>query len=316
MEYHNVRGTTMATLPYRLHPRIEQFFQEFVQRPFEEMKPSDAWVQHVTSQNWDYHTEMILDRGRADFSPGTGPLTPEEMVLLYCHYYMQMHTVSGYHVLQRAANKHFLEFPRNLEFIDFGCGPLTTGISLAWHHLTEYPRDARGVRVHYVGIDRSPAMLAQAERASRWHGLFHKDATFEFITQTQSISRVPRRLRAFRAATARSTLTVVLNCSYFFASHSLFVEGLIAFVESLLREHLVDDHVCLVYQNPSNELLSVKWDQFKCAMTELSPFSMSIEDVYYHNTIRRDWHGPSRIRLHYELLLNRKWKASVEHIPF
>lgn len=92
-----------AAAPYKLHPRIDQFFREFVIRPFEEHERSGAWVKEVINRKQSYRTMAIIDRGRADFSLGWKGLTPRDKVLIYCYYYMQMHVVSGFHVFQLGA---------------------------------------------------------------------------------------------------------------------------------------------------------------------------------------------------------------------
>ncbi len=300
----------MATSPYRLHPRIEQFFEMFVNRPFEEIEPSNAWVQHVMGRSWS-HRSTILDRGRADFAASVSPLTPDEMSLLYCHHYMQMHTASGYHVFQLAVKRHRLAFPSNLVFVDLGCGPLTSGISLAWHHMAEHPNEDHGPLLHYVGIDRAPAMLARARIAAGTCGLFHRDSTFDFALPQQSYEVVPRLLN-LRRSTGGRELVVVLNCSYFFASRLLDLERLVAFVKRLLNDHLAHDKACMMFQNADKDELNLRWEQFKREVKELHSLGCTRETIQYHNTIDRTWSSPSRVRMRYELLLNRKWKASAE----
>ncbi len=121
----------MRLTPYRLSARIEAFFQEFVNKPFEEHEQSDAWVKEVVNRDWDYRTKTVIGQGRTDFTQGCNGLTPKDKVLIYCYYYMQMHTVSGFHVFQRGLKDHQLNFFGNVVFLDFGCGPLTSGVGLA-----------------------------------------------------------------------------------------------------------------------------------------------------------------------------------------
>ena len=61
-------------------------------------------------------------------------MPPEDLVLIYCYRYMQMHTVSGFHMFVRNLVDYKSEILNNLVFVDFGCGPLTCGISLAWYN--------------------------------------------------------------------------------------------------------------------------------------------------------------------------------------
>src|SRR5690348_1784453 len=116
--------------PYRAHPRIERFFREFVNRPYEGHERSRAWVREILNRDWRYHSGTILDRGRASFLHERNGLTPRDQILVYCYYYMCMHTASGLHVFLRGLKDHKLKFLNNPVFVDFGCGPLTSAVSL------------------------------------------------------------------------------------------------------------------------------------------------------------------------------------------
>jgi hypothetical protein len=50
---------------------------------------------------------------------------------------MQMHIVSSFHVFTSSDSllKDYIRDPsKNIVFIDFGCGPLTSGVALAWYY--------------------------------------------------------------------------------------------------------------------------------------------------------------------------------------
>jgi hypothetical protein len=306
----------MPLTPYKLTARIEGFFQAFVNKPFEEHERSDAWVKEVVNRDWDYRTKTVIGQGRTDFTQGCNGLTPRDKVLIYCYYYMQMHTVSGFHVFQRGLKDHQLNFFGNVVFLDFGCGPLTSGVSLAWHHLTEHPNDEEGLLFHYIGIDRCEAMMAHAQEASKVGGLFHKNSTFDFVTPAQSLETIPHLVGKYRSLVGGKALTIILNCSYLFASHQLQEGGLISFVSGLVRNHLASDKVCLVFQNPYSDGLNTKWERFKNGVKELQGLSKNREVVYYWDVTGRDHGQLTPIKLRREFLLNRKWMASCDIIPF
>jgi hypothetical protein len=73
-------------------------------------------------------------------------------------------------------------------------------------------------------------MLSHAEKATKMGGIFHKDATFDFVTPAQSLEAVPQLLGKHRSAASGGELTVILNCSYLFASRQLRIAGLIGFI--------------------------------------------------------------------------------------
>jgi hypothetical protein len=303
----------MLSTPYRLPPRIERFFREFVIKPFEEHERSDAWVNEVINRDQDYQTKTIIDRGRTDFTLGWNGLTPRDKILIYCYHYMEMHTVSGFHVFQRGCKDHRLNFLENVVFLDFGCGPLTSAVSLAWHNLMEYPKtEEEGLLVHYLGIERSEAMLAHAHEAFNSCGLFHRNSTFDFMTPARSLEIVPPRIGQYRSALDGKAQTIILNCSYFFASHYLLVGGLISFISGLLKDHVPNDKVCLVFQNPDSDGLNAKWERFKNGMTELRGLSRNSEAIHFSDLLGQE----RKIRLRFEFLLNRKWMTSGDIIPF
>ncbi|MBA4190907.1 MAG: hypothetical protein C0467_23205 [Planctomycetaceae bacterium] len=298
--------------PYLLHSQIAKFFQEFVTDPFEKHEATKAWKREVATQNWSYQASLI-DNGRSSFSEPKNGLSPGDLVLIYCYRYMQMHTVSGFHVLYRNLQDRKLEILRNPVFIDFGCGPLTCGISLAWYNLVvrkhKTPSAPDGLRVHYIGIDRSEAMLAHAQAASLSSGLFHSKATFDFISRKNLPTLLPGYIKKYREANGNKELTVILNCSYYFGSRTLDVKALVSVVKNLLTEHLQDDKVCLVYQNATHPAVNEKWEEFKKGMKALLPsVSDDYEEIQYHDvTGRKTQNNPQTIKLRRGLLLNTAW---------
>lgn len=99
--------------------------------------------------------QHVTGQGAADFCQpyenNDHRFTAEERVLLYCHGYFDMHYNSSLMVLRQLP-----ALGRSALFIDFGCGPGTSGIAF---------RDyCRGCDFHYIGVDRAAAMLKKARR--------------------------------------------------------------------------------------------------------------------------------------------------------
>ncbi len=302
--------------PYRLHSRITTFFEEFVNEPFEKHAPTKAWNKEVAPMSWSYQAGLV-DNGRSSFSEEKNGLTPQDLVLIYCYRYMQMHTVSGFHMFYRNLQDHDLQILSKLVFVDFGCGPLTGAISLAWYNLVASNNKKiaaeLGLRVHYIGIDRSEAMLAHAQTASVTGGLFHSKSTFDFVTRPNLPMMLPALIQKYREANGNKQLTVVLNCSYYFGSRTLDVAALIKVMNNLLEKHLVGDKVCLTYQNANHSDVNVKWDAFKKGVeAQLPSLSSTSEEIQYHDvTGRRDQYQPQTIKLRREVLLNSTWKEEL-----
>lgn len=234
-------------------------------------------------------------------------LTPSDQIIIYCYYYMHMHAASGLHVFLRALKDHKLKFLTNPVFVDFGCGPLTSAVSLAWYNMAVNRNGEQdGLFLHYIGIDRSRSMLAHAREAAKIAELFNKKSTFDFVTRSDAPEEVPQLIDKYRSRAKE--LTIILNCSYYFGSHSLNVRNLISFVTALLS-HVETEPVCLVFQNPRHGGVNEKWEQFKSGMgRKLSLLSSVNESVEYIDvTGRRFQRNPQTIRLRRELLLNRIW---------
>ena len=145
---------------YKPGESLQRLFENLVVRPFEEHPLTQPWMKHVTGTDHRYHREVILQRGGANFDEEFERLPPEDRVLLYCYYYMPMHLFSSYHVFTR----HLTLGSDKVVFIDFGCGPLTSGI--AFWAAFESLRD-----VTCIGIDKSGAMRRKAAEINRYgHG--------------------------------------------------------------------------------------------------------------------------------------------------
>jgi len=140
------------------------FFEEMVNRPYREHSDTPPWRSEIIETPYvPHHTNAILQKGRVNFENGYKGLTPEDLVLIYCNYMMQMHVATSYQVLTIASSLFGTAFARSNDVVtvDFGCGPLTWGVALAWYYLglggQADPADRLCLR--YIGLDQSKAVL-------------------------------------------------------------------------------------------------------------------------------------------------------------
>ncbi len=122
----------------------------------------------------DHIINNILERGSTDFTQSYAygvrtNIHPSDKAVLYCHhYYFDMHFSSSYAVFDACFKKVFgrcfkpTDFDQAL-FVDFGCGPGTSGLAFA-----EWKGDAN---FYYIGIDRAGPMLKMAEDLFRRIGM-------------------------------------------------------------------------------------------------------------------------------------------------
>ncbi len=132
--------------------------------------------------------EKILERGSADFDQKYDPDDEKEKTCYRSDFYVRCNLKMHFSQARRALSECFKDaLPQPLLFVDFGCGPMTAGLSLA-SILPEQTNDtdidkydiakmmeqkkAYKKETSYIGIDASENMLRIAENINREHGLF------------------------------------------------------------------------------------------------------------------------------------------------
>lgn len=260
-------------------------------------------------QNRDFEPiKSIVGRGQARFDEPFNGLTPDDRVLVYCYDNMQQHVVSQLYIFEkhkRFFNKYLFESTKKILFVDFGCGPLSSGIALAEHYLKSQANTREKINFNYIGIDQSDSMLMKAEKISLESSLFHSGSTFNFFNPyDRNISPFRRTLFSCIDSYINETALIILNFSYFFASGLLDVSKLIYFVQNILDKYQFTQ-ICLVFQNPQGGSVNDKWNLFKNGVAELeSVIEGEIsEDIYY----RKSLGGSNDIRLtrlRYDIRLN------------
>src|SRR4028119_154136 len=175
-------------MDYETPEDLNKFLEEVVNNRFHNPTNTEAWKREVLKQDGHYHTKQILERGRADFNTGFNGLTPHDKVIIYCYYYMQMHIVSSFHVFNSSGSllkDYILDPSKNIVFIDFGCGPLTSGVALAWYYHSLDPKKQHNF--HYIGIDNCEAMIRKAREICLRPGWL--DCTFDFRSEERRVGK-------------------------------------------------------------------------------------------------------------------------------
>ena len=164
---------------YKPSDSLQNLFENVVITPLRGLLPGVASNPNVIHNL----SKTVLDQGRTNFDNDESYqdyyYTSEGKVLLYCVYYMPMHLYSSYHFYRHIP----LTGINNVVFIDFGCGPLTSGVAF-WA--------AAGERnITYIGIDRAQSMLTKAREINRYsyhpefEGPFYPDVRFCLINDLQ-----------------------------------------------------------------------------------------------------------------------------------
>lgn len=118
----------------------------------------------------------ILERGSTDFDTKYAPDDPDEKPTyktdLYIRIYMDMHIKQNRTVLEKYLGRT-LRNRMHIVFVDFGCGPMTSGLVLA-EILSRHDEDYEKKFI-YLGIDASQNMVERAKRINEQHKIFAPD---------------------------------------------------------------------------------------------------------------------------------------------
>jgi len=172
------------------------------------------------------------------------------MVLLYCRQYFRMHFASSYAMFDKC-----FPDPEELDgalFIDFGCGPGTSGLAFA-----EWRRDDH---FSYIGIDRSAAMCNMADALFAVGGLQER-SYFDNDPGLDILSNIDRK-----DTHLLNSPIVVLNLCFVLASSTFRANKIAAlakekyyFLDKLLLGKFKCSVVYLVYQNPEGDYFHENW---------------------------------------------------------
>ena len=232
---------------YRPSDNLRELLKLQIIQPFRDAKPDVVLL--FESPRPDYTTinnlqQNILKRGSTNFDiqsvdPHFGNFSPREKVLFYCADYMNMHLYSSYHIYSKYLMQHKQVSESNhIIFVDYGCGPLTSGIAL-WNALSK-------PNVTYIGIDIAKSMLDQASEINRNSPIGNSVPYFQNITLRQNYEIVPELLSAIQRDNPADTVTV-FNLCYFLAPIT-FIGNIRSFIDSIHNAVQVsnDRKICLV----------------------------------------------------------------------
>ena len=296
---------------YKPGESLQTLFEKLIVQPFENHPLTQAWEYHIKNQTQKYHREDILQQGSANFSEGFKGLPPEDMVLLYCYYYMLMHLFSSYHIFR----KYLATVSDKTIFIDFGCGPLTSGIAF-WAAFAGHSD------ITYLGIDSSKAMRHKAVGINR-HGPYEGKPFFTKDRVTSDWNRLSQSLDDYIIRGDQTQ--IILNFCYSLAHDTLSIEDLaIEDLSNVLIQFVqkYNQHKMFVtYQNPPiPEGYSLQTSKFHknwyFLKTQLSMFQSRITQS---NTERFSYHSlvdglPLTFDFYFDILSNES--STFSNNPF
>jgi superfamily I DNA and/or RNA helicase len=243
----------------------------------------------------DYIRNNVIEYGRTNFDQATIEHSSADKVNLYCYYNMRKHYFSSVAIFKSFHDYFKIAFTNSnnrITFIDFGCGPLTSGLAFQQSFVS-----IPNFHFDYVGIDISIAMLNKAKEFSV-SGLFSRDTKFQFVKSLNDISE------NYWESVFTLSNTVILNFSYLFGNLSKDdTEKLAIKINALLDKYPLNKFV-LSFQNSSMEKRNRSYVIFKKLVPRLQSVTEypKTEKVIYRNAVMSNFDKSEEV--YYELLSN------------
>lgn len=233
---------------YSPDDEFKKIYEEIIINPLKNDKRTLSYPDLILGVSNDFIRNNVIEYGRTNFDSAyqlnlfSQEFSIQDKVNLYCFYNMRKHYFSNYSIYESFSDFFKLEIKQTsgrLMFLDFGCGPMTSGI--AFNQL--FKSSVENFNLKYFGIDISNAMIDMAKIFSK-SNLFSQSSKFEF---TNSIKQINKDLLE---ENLRVSNTVILNFSYLFAN--LTIEQTIDLaneINNLVSTFPLSKYI-LVYQNP------------------------------------------------------------------
>ncbi len=288
---------------YKPGESLKNLFEELIVKPFEHDLPILA--EDVRSNRIYYWEDIarILRQGQSNFDevsfdkPSHEYYFPKDKVSIYCVHHMPRLLFGAHHIFTNFLTP--IRTEDKVVFIDFGCGPLTSGI--AFRAFTGQCDTA------YLGIDSSQTMLDKAAVINKYGPNTYREPFFDKIELIRNSDSLTRLLDKYIKNGDRTQ--IIFNFCYFFSSPTLDIDNLSDVLLEIMKRY--NQHkICLIYQNPDHRSLSGlrrlklygKWEKLK---TNLSVFSSQgtqadVETFSYHRLINDLSHNNANV--YYEIL--------------
>lgn len=285
---------------YKPSDDLQNLFQVQVIQPFKDTRPDVVSLYDLPNINEISRlSENILGRGTTNFNEQStdeqyGVFTSEDKVLLYCLHYMPMHLFSTYHIF-----RHYLtSINRNVVFIDFGCGPLTSGIAF-WAATNQH-------NITYIGIDSSTSMCNKAKSINQ-HGpdKYSSSPFFEHFYLITNYQDLPRFMNSIEIGNLGNT-DIIFNFSYFLQSYTFSnpvnLNNLGKIINQLTSQY-ADNKICLVYQDPVGEAFQRRWYNLKPFFNFIAQDVTKVTTLAYDRLIQNSKHY--NVKVYYNIIYNR-----------
>lgn len=286
-------------LPIEPSALAEDLFERCITQPLRSKSPRGHLSKPLGYDTY-YIKNKIIENGTANFRKSFEAydgkiISPADRVLLYCHFNLRVHYFSSYYIYSvylSAFNKDRLGFTEKLFFLDLGCGPLTSGLAIADLFLQKY---GTAINMNYIGVDIARVMLDKATELKDNAPALFASTKFNFVqTFTDALKLITDKLFFYNH-------TLIINTSYLFASSSLNVDELAAFLIQI-RVICEKAAIHIVFQNPDKKDRNSKYVEWKKKLepSGLEIVARDISRVRY--ALRRGTSETTSEPIFYELL--------------
>ena len=182
----------------------------------------------------------VLERGSTDFDRPYKDEQSKHKVRAYIHYYMERHYQDNLNAFESFATV-FLNYylHKQAVFIDFGCGPMTSGFALL-KHLNKLNANEKML---YCGVDISNEMRQEAQLINAKYELF---ANAKFLSSIEEAASTVRQFLTHKAM-------VVMNFSYVLSgwTYKHDIANLISAIHDIGNDVSRTESVLfMIYHNP------------------------------------------------------------------
>ena len=282
---------------------LKHLFEELVIQPFEHDLPALAEdVRNTKIYYWE-DIARILSQGQSNFDDvsfdkaSSEYYFPKDKVSIYCVHHMPRHLFGSYHIFTNYLTP--INEKNRVVFIDFGCGPLTSGIA--------FRAFAGESDITYFGIDSSQTMLDKAASINKYGPNRYKDPFFDKFTLIRDADDLTKLLDKY--IENGNQTQIIFNFCYFFSSPTLDVDNLANVLIQIIKKY--NQHkMCFVYHNPDHRSLSKsgrlktygKWEKLKANLSVFGSQTTQsdVETFSYCRLINGSLHKNAKV--YYEIL--------------
>ena len=288
---------------YQPSESLKHLFEELIVQSFEHDLPTlAADIKNNRIYYWE-DIARILRQGQSDFDkvsfdkPSNEYYFPKDKVSIYCVHHMPRHLFGSYHIFTNFLAP--MSEKSKVVFIDFGCGPLTSGIAF---------RTFSGqCDTTYLGIDSSQTMLNKAAAINQYGPNKYRDPFFDKIELIRDYAYLTGLLNRYIENGDRTQ--IIFNFCYFFSSPTLDINNLSDVLIQIMNGYNQHE-MCLIYQNPDHRSLSGirrlklydKWETLKTNLSTLRSqvIQSDVETFSYCRLINDLPHNNAKV--YYEIL--------------